>query len=212
MKRRALCAWSCFSQYQSPLLCWQVLGSHLNPLCFPEKVLSESGLPETRWFLRKAPMAYAGIADTIWIAQGEIIKWSNARFRTVVPGLFLVSEDCSIDGSRYGRVFYLSRTDYYRGSGKWETFRFSKRDTIEYLQYRAEGSAFLRMDGVVINAELGTPESAALREIRSPQLELWIEVEDKDGKPIGWFRLEDDYVQLQTRAIMFPSPEFLHSQ
>ena len=162
--------------------------------------------------LRKAPMTYAGIADTIRIAQGEIIKWSNARFRTVAPGLFLVSEDCSIDGSRYGRVFYLSRRDYYRGSGKWETFRFSKRDTIEYLQYRAEGSAFLRVDGVVISAEIGTPESAALREIRSPQLELWIEVEDKYGNRLGWFRLEDDYVQLQTRAIMFPSPEFLHSQ
>lgn len=162
--------------------------------------------------LRKAPMAYAGIADTIWLVQGEIIKWSNARFRTVVPGLLLVSEDCSIDGSRYGRVFYLSRKDYYRGSGKWETFRFSKRDTIEYLQYRAEGSAFLRMDGTVISAELLSPKSAALREIRSPQLELWIEVEDKDGKPLGWFRLDDDYVHRQTRAIMFPSPEFLHSQ
>ena len=162
--------------------------------------------------LRKAPMAYAGIADTIWLAQGEIIKWSNARFRTVVPGLLLVSEDCAIDGSRYGRVFYLSIMDYYRGSGKWETFRFSKRDTIEYLQYRAEGYAFLRMDGTVISAELLSPKSAALREIRSPQLELWIEVEDKDGKPLGWFRLGDDFVHRQTRAIMFPSPEFLHSQ
>ncbi len=162
--------------------------------------------------LRKAPMAYADIADTTRIARDEIIRWSHARFRTVVPGLFLVSEDCSIDGSRYGRVFYLSRTDYYRGSGKWETFRFSKRDTIEYLQYRAEGSAFLRMDGIVIEAELGAPESTALREIRSPQLELWIEVEDKDGNPLGWFRLKDDYVHRQTRVRMSPGPEFLHYQ
>lgn len=162
--------------------------------------------------LRKAPMAHAGIADTIRLVKGEIINWSNARFRTVVPGLLIVSEDCSIDGSRYGPVFYLSRTDYYRFSGKWETFRFSKRDTIEYLQYRAEGSAFLRMDGIVISAELLSPKSAALREIRSPQLELWIEVEDRDGKPVGWFRLKDDFVHRQTRAIMFPSPEFLHSQ
>ena len=162
--------------------------------------------------LRKAPMAYAGIADTIRIAQGEIIKVSNARFRTVVPGLFLVSDDCSIDGKRYGRVFYLSRLDYYRGGGKWETFRFSKRDTIEYLQYRAEGSAFLRMDGIVIKAELLTPESVALREIRSPQLELWIEVEDKYNDPLGWFQMKDDYFHRQTRVKMSPGPEFLHSQ
>ncbi len=159
--------------------------------------------------LRKAPMALSGIADTIRLARGEVIKPNDVRFRTVTPGLFLAREDGSIQGGPYGRVFYLSKTDYYRGGGRHDTFRFSKGDTIEYLQYRAEGSAFLRMDGVVVSAELGSPEAMALREIRRPQLELWIEVADADGKPLGWFQLENDQFYQPTARSMRPGPEFL---
>ena len=162
--------------------------------------------------LRKTPMVLSGIVDTIRLARGEVIKTIDVRFRTVTPGFFIAREDVSIHGRRYGRVFYLSRTDYYRGGGPHETFRFSKGDTIEYLQYRAEGSAFLRMDGVVMKAELGSPEAMSLREIRRPQLELWIKVEDSYGRSLGWTQLENDQFPQPTAGSMRPGPEFLPSR
>ena len=159
--------------------------------------------------LRTAPMAQASVADTISPARGETIKPSDVRFRTVIPGLFLAREDVAIHGRSYGRVFYLSRTDYRRGGGRYGTFSFSKGDTIEYLQYRAEGWTFLRMGGVVICAELLSEEAVPLKEIRRPQLELWIQVADPDDNPLGWYKLEDDQFFQPTAGSMRPGPEFL---
>jgi len=117
--------------------------------------------------LRTAPTAQASVADTISPVRGEIIMHSDVRFRTIMPGLFLAREDGAIHGTSYGRVFYLSRTDYYRGRSGYDTFSFSKGDTIEYLQYRAEGSTFLRIDGVVVCADLLSERAVPLRRLHS---------------------------------------------
>lgn len=159
--------------------------------------------------LRTAPTAQASVADTISPARGEMIIHSDVRFRTIIPGLFLAREDGAIHGTSYGRVFYLSRTDYRRGGSGYDTFSFSKGDTIEYLQYRAEGWTFLRINGVVVCAELLSERVVPLKEIRRPQLELWIQVVDVDDNPLGWYKLEVDQFFQPTAGCMKPGPEFL---
>lgn len=159
--------------------------------------------------LRGAPSQVARVVETIRPGKGASIKWSYARFRTVSPGIFLARESGTIKGKNYGRVFYLSKKDYYRGYGRSESFHYAAGDSIEYLQYRAEGSAFIRINGVVVGADLLSKLAVPLKEVKRPQLELWIEVTGEDGHPIGWYQLTDDQIHQPKAGSMGPGPEFL---
>ena len=143
--------------------------------------------------LRGAPMEQARTWSRTRLSQGDTIKFDEVRFRTTVSGLYLARENGVVHGRSYGRVSYLSTNDYYSGSSSkgYSSFHFTKGDTIEYLQDRAEGWEFWRIGGSVICAEYISPRSISLKEIRRPQFELWVRVIGTNDKVLGWYRLED---------------------
>ena len=58
-------------------------------------------------------------------------------------------------------------------------------------------------------AELLSEMAVPLKEIRRPQLELWVQVADVDDNPLGWYKLEADQFFQPTAGCMRPGPEFL---
>jgi hypothetical protein len=73
-------------------------------------------------------------------------------------------------------------------------------DRVEFLQYRAEVTCFVRVDGAVIDAERCPATDARFFAVESkPVLEWWIEVV-ADGKPRGWLQVEPSTVKHVRRA------------
>ena len=144
--------------------------------------------------LHSAPSIHSWVIKNLKVISGAEIAYDQKRFRTLATGLFVAENSGSIRGTYYGVISYLSVEDYNRFRGARKDFEYAQKDTIEYLQYRAEGTGFIRLDNHVISVDLTSQNAANLLQVRDPVVEFWIRVIDKDSKPIGWYLTHDEFV------------------
>jgi hypothetical protein len=87
-----------------------------------------------------------------------------------------------------------ARSDYYSGRFPREHRRITAGETIEYLQYRAEGTCFVRVEGAVFEAEPSPLVQQALFELaHEPTVDWWIRMV-VEGEPRSWLRVEETVV------------------
>jgi hypothetical protein len=115
--------------------------------------------------LREAPLPSAAVARTMPVHRGTPILFDFTRFQTLEPGQFRVLVDTVVVGRNLGPARYLARSDYYSGRFPREHRRITAAGTMEYLQYRAEGTCFVRMGGAVFEAEPSPLVQQALFEL-----------------------------------------------
>ena len=70
----------------------------------------------------------------------------------------------------------------------------SAGDTFDYLQYRSEGTCFVRVAGKTMDAELCPTERKEFRLDARPTTEWWIHL-TVNGKPAGWLLVTDATVK-----------------
>ncbi len=141
--------------------------------------------------LHSAPSIHSWVIKNLKVKSGAEIAYDQKRFRTITPGLLIAEKSGSISGTNYGVISYLSVEDYNRFRGARKDFEYAAKDTIEYLQYRAEGTGFIRLDNQVLAVDLTSQKVANLLQVRDPVVEFWIRVIDTDSNPIGWYRIRD---------------------
>lgn len=74
--------------------------------------------------------------------------------------------------------------DYWCKGG---TVEINPGDTVEYLQYRAEGYGTVRVKGKICEVFL---EDGFDGLDKSPETEWWVRVVDKHKKPVGWILVD----------------------
>ena len=88
----------------------------------------------------------------------------------------------------------MSRANYYDDGGELVTLQLESSDRLEYLQYRAEGSGFIRWQGLVLDIEylpwLGSNRPLEL--VVNPVNEAWIRVESESDMGMGWILVDED--------------------
>ncbi len=141
--------------------------------------------------LRRAPCALAGVVPDHGIARGDEIEYDEVRFRTVEPGLLLADGSGSFAGAIYGRVSYLSRSEYHGFGAEERRFEYEEGEGVELLQHRAEGNYFVRFRGDVIAVSAGTEEGGPLTLALDPVTELWLRVVSDEGEAVGWLLADD---------------------
>jgi hypothetical protein len=158
----------------------------------------EAAAPQLR--LYEQPSTSSSLKDTAKVRRGQRLSFDETRFRTTKPGQFLVLTSTTVVGRTVGAVGRVSRPDYY--SGKFGSARVAVKagDRIEYLQYRAEGTCFVRSGGSVIEADpCPTGKPAEFRLEAKPVTEWWIQV-IQDGKPRGWLLITDATAKVVART------------
>jgi hypothetical protein len=72
-------------------------------------------------------------------------------------------------------------------------------DAIEYLQYRAEGSRFVRINGEAVEAgECPAQDKRSFKLEAMPTIEWWIRT-ILDDQYVGWLLVDDRVVKLVRR-------------
>ncbi len=147
--------------------------------------------------LRSAPSSLAADAGTLALPEGIEIRYDDARFRTVTPGLLVATADGSLVGASYGPISYMSREDYIAFGAEMREFAIAAGDTIEYLMYRAEGDFFARVGDDVVAVHSLPEDSGLMTRVREPVTELWIRVvAPEEGLPAGWLLVTDGVMEL----------------
>lgn len=141
--------------------------------------------------LYKQPSTDSSIVEGIEIPEGEKIAFNETIYRTVKQGQVKVLASQSITVRSYGLIDWLSRNDYY-AKGTQKSIDLKAGDTIEYLQDRAEGECFFRIDYEI----LAIDEYLLNVEVTSqPVTEWWVRAVDDRQNPIGWVLIDKKDVE-----------------
>jgi hypothetical protein len=141
--------------------------------------------------LYEQPSTSSRLVETAKVRPGQRLSFDETRYRTIKPGRFLVLTATTITGRTLGDLVRVSRADYYSARFAPAHVALKAGDEIEYLQYRAEGTCFVRAGGSVIDAALcPTEKPAEFRLEAKPVTELWIHLIG-DGRPRGWLLVTD---------------------
>jgi hypothetical protein len=149
--------------------------------------------------LRELPSASSKITDTVKIMLGQQLPFDDTRFRTTQVGEIRVLAFTQVTGRNLGTIGRLSREEYYKGKFPPARIELQPGATVEYLQYRAEGTCFLRIAGNVIDAEsCPTNDKSKFRMETEPKTEWWIHIVLSDGSK-GWVLVTESTVKLVNR-------------
>ena len=165
---------------------------------FESEFWPEEGTPvfeakSDRLVLCARPSSDAPVTGYLSAALGSRILFSGFRYRTLRPGRVVVHEEYMLTGRNLGQTDYVSSSNYYNDGGELITLKLQPKDRLEYLQYRAEGSSFIRWQGLVLEVEyspwLGSNRPLEL--IVEPVTEAWIRVESESDMRTGWTLVGD---------------------
>ena len=141
--------------------------------------------------LHEFPSESSKVVETVRVVPRQRLAFDNTRYRTMKAGRFLVLVSTGITGRRLGDVNRLFRSDYYSGKVGPASVAVMAGESIEYLQYRAEGTCFVRIADSVIDADpCPTQKEGEFRLEVRPTVEWWIHI-IVDGKPRGWLLVTD---------------------
>jgi hypothetical protein len=81
-----------------------------------------------------------------------------------------------------------------------ETIDLKKGDVIDYLQYRAEGTCFIRIADQVVDADpCPAQDDRTFRVVNQPATEWWIRVV-LNRDPVGWVMVDEKTVKRSGRS------------
>jgi hypothetical protein len=133
-------------------------------------------------------------------AKGVQAGYWGVRYRTLAPGKVRAKKSISFEGTSFGQINHLSEDLYYAGGIEDEIFTVHANERFELLQYRGEGSCFIRLRSQVIevhscseDGRLEGKEWQALETYSAPKVELWIRLIDDSRRAIGWAYFDKNY-------------------
>ena len=166
---------------------------------FESEFWPEEGIPVfeakcPRIVLRARPSSDTPVVGYLSTVLGSRVPFSGFRYRTLRPGRVVVHEEYTLTGRNLGRTDYVSQSNYYDDGGELVILQLQSNDRLEYLQYRAEGSGFIRWQGLVLDVEyspwLGSNRPLEL--VVEPVTEAWIRVESESDMETGWILVNEE--------------------
>lgn len=146
-------------------------------------------------WLRAAPDSSAPVVDSLSGPVGRRIAFDSTRFQTIRSGELRVVTRLHVAGRDLGELTHLTRDRYYHAPAPDVSIPVAAPGTIEFLQYRAEGTCFVRIEKRVIDAQpcpgFG---KESVEVVRQPVTKWWILVRGQSGA-YGWLLVSDSTAQ-----------------
>ena len=185
----------------------------VQPLIFEVDLWPEEGRPVFEAAgqplqLRATPSLSAPIVATQSIQAGRRVMFDQTLYRTTRAGAFNVLKTSEIIGRDLGNVTRLNKADYYSAKFPQLSVSVNPGETIEYLQYRAEGTCFIRIRSRVVDAELcPNQQPDRFRTLREPTTEWWIHL-TVSKSVVGWVPVSDGTVkEIDRQGESQPNPQ-----
>jgi hypothetical protein len=145
--------------------------------------------------LRAAPDPDSPVIDSVIGRVGGRLAFDSTRYQTVQSGAIRLLRPTRVTGRDMGDVRHVPLDRYYHQNLPDVAIPLGAPATIDFLQYRAEGTCFVRIENRVIDAQpcpgFGRESVQVLRE---PVTRWWIRVRGKGGAS-GWILVSDSTAQ-----------------
>jgi hypothetical protein len=149
----------------------------------------------TTLLLRAAPDPGSTVVDTLASSIGSRLIFDSTRTQTIEPGVIRVLTGIRLTGRDLGNETHLGHDEYYDRARQEVDLHVVAPAAIEYLQDRAEGTCFVRMDQRVIDANpCPAFVTDSVRVERAPITRWWIRLSGQGGAS-GWLLVSDSTAQ-----------------
>lgn len=148
-------------------------------------------MQRTSLTLRAQPDPGSDIIDTLRGRVGQRVAFDSTRYQTITAGTIEILQSSQVSGRDLGDVRRLTLEQYYHSNVPEVSIRLSAPATIDVLQYRAEGTCFVRVEHRVIDAQpcpgFGRD---SVKVVREPVTRWWVLTRGSAGVP-GWLLVSD---------------------
>ena len=149
--------------------------------------------------LRASPSPDGAVVGRLVLGSGHRVSYDSTRFQTIAPTRLRTENDVSVSGRYLGSLRYISRDQYDSASFRDTTVIFTPADTLEYLQYRAEGTCFVRVGTNVLDADpCPMRDTVRVRIPGNPATRWWLYVSMPEGR--GWLLVSDTSAKVVERT------------
>jgi hypothetical protein len=136
--------------------------------------------------LRAAPSSSSPVVATVPVPVGRRLAFDQTLYRTTRAGTFASLKAVVLAGRDLGNITSLAKAQYYSAKFPPISVSVGAGVTIEYLQYRAEGTCFVRLDQHVIDAAPCPNQLPDQFQTRlEPTTEWWIHL-TVSPRAVGW--------------------------
>lgn len=141
--------------------------------------------------LRAEPDLKSPMVDTLRGRIGQRVEFDSTWYQTTQPGVILFPQRGTVTGRDFGLVRHLARDRYYDSEVAEVTVSVPAGDSLAFLQYRAEGTCFMRIADRLIDAHPcpGFGRDSVLI-VRQPETQWWIRARGQGGA-FGWLLVSD---------------------
>lgn len=137
------------------------------------------------------------------VQVGEEVTYDEIRFRTLQSGQISARRAGTFLARNFGDIAYLSKEIYYSSAGGWEKISYEAGDSFQYLQYRSEGSCFIRHDSEILEIDwcswVGISQTNGFDVTKRPVTEFWIRVVYNEEPLKGWLLVDGKSVEMLPR-------------
>jgi hypothetical protein len=150
----------------------------------------EFGAAANELRLHELPSSTSRIIKTVKVSLRQHLPYTDTRYRTIQTGRIRVLAPSHVDGRMIGPVRRLSGEEYSSNKFRQVKIDVKPGTNIEYLQYRAEASCFVRIERNVINASpCPIYDESVFKVETQPKTERWIHVSISNST--GWLLVND---------------------
>ncbi|MEW5914923.1 MAG: hypothetical protein AB1762_00900 [Gemmatimonadota bacterium] len=148
--------------------------------------------------LRAEPLVRSAAIATLVGMRGAGVTYDSTRYQTIVPVRAIAQDSVLFRGRDFGAVRLLLR-EQYTANVPTRVVSVGAGATIDYLQARAEGTCFVRLDSTVLEAEQCVVLDRSRFAVQGqPETRWWVHVTRNDGA--GWLLISDSTVRVVRRT------------
>jgi hypothetical protein len=145
--------------------------------------------------LRALPSSSAPVFATVRVQAGRRLTFDETQYRTTAAGAFTALKNSVVTGRSLGNIAVFSKAEYYFGRFASVAIPVNAGEDVEYLQYRAEGTCFVRIRSNVIDAQpCPNQQPDQFRTRLEPTTEWWIHV-TVSARAVGWVLVSETTVK-----------------
>jgi len=132
------------------------------------------------------------------VDTGDTLQFDQVRYATIASGRLVATRAGVLVGRDLGTLTLLTTNDYYSSRFPRGTWQYAAGATVEYLQYRAELTCFVRFEGRVVDASRCPIADTSFSVLSEPVVEFWVRV-IVNKEPVGWVLVDDRQVKVVGR-------------
>jgi hypothetical protein len=96
--------------------------------------------------LRNVPSTASPVVKTVTVSIDKPLSYDAVRYRTIAVGVLRVISSARVEGRMIGPVTQLFSKEYYSEKFPTVTIDVDRGSRLDYFQYRAETSCFVRVE------------------------------------------------------------------